>query len=35
MNGSGIEVAERFAEEVGAYIADYAFNEDTDEEDED
>lgn len=36
--GSGIEVVERdyerFAEEVGAYIADYAFREDEEEEDE-
>lgn len=35
--GSGIEVAERdyerFAEEVGAYIADYAFREDEEEDD--
>lgn len=37
--GSGIEVAERdyerFAEEVGNYIADYAFSEESEEEEED
>ena len=37
--GSGIEVSEldyeSFAKEVGAYIADYSFSEDTDEEFED
>ena len=37
--GSGIEVSEldyeSFAKEVGAYIADYSFSEDTDEELED
>ena len=38
-DNSGIEVSEldyeRFAKEVGAYIADYSFSEDNDEELED